>query len=158
MEYLQCWYSWCHMKLLPSQCTPYNHAPSNTSWMQSHTVTCHLQSGQNDWSLVYTTAVTHGWNRYPNKSQHRNLTLEKKKNHQSCRELNLWPFDHKPSALNTELSPLPQSYPLSHWAIPSRCLEYLPSSWMRTPGTIINSTTLTDGAVLSLTLLTAWPN
>ena len=63
--------------------------------MQSHTVTCHLQSGQNDWSLLYTTAVTHGWNRYPNKSQHRNLTLEKKFSHRSCWDLNQRPFNHR---------------------------------------------------------------
>ena len=40
--YLQCWISWCHMKLLPSRhvlCTPYNHAPCH--FMQSHICKVH---------------------------------------------------------------------------------------------------------------------
>ena len=41
-------------------------------------VTCHLHFWQNDWGLLRATAVTQGWNRYRNKSQHRKLTLEKK--------------------------------------------------------------------------------
>ena len=53
--------------------------------MQSHihkmhaclVVTCHLHFWQNDRDLLCATAVTQGWNRYPNKSQHRKLTLEK---------------------------------------------------------------------------------
>ena len=65
-------------------CTPYNHAPCH--FMQSHirtvyaclAVTCHLHFWQNDWDLLRATAVTRGWNRYRNKSQHRKLTLEKK--------------------------------------------------------------------------------
>ena len=65
-------------------CTPYNHAPCNS--MQSHihkvyaclAVTCHLHFWQNDRDLLRATAVTRGWNRYQNKSQHRKLTLEKK--------------------------------------------------------------------------------
>ena len=65
-------------------CTPYNHAPCH--FMQSHIrkmyaclpVTCHLHFWQNDRDLLGATAVTRGWNRYRNKSQHRKLTLEKK--------------------------------------------------------------------------------
>ena len=65
-------------------CTPYNHAPCH--FMQSHihkvyacsAVTCHLHFWQNDRDLFRATAVTRGWNRYRNKSQHRKSTLEKK--------------------------------------------------------------------------------
>ena len=65
-------------------CTPYNHAPCH--FMQSHirkvyaclAVTCHLHFWQNDRVLLHATAVTWGWNGYPNKSQHRKSTLEKK--------------------------------------------------------------------------------
>ena len=65
-------------------CTPYNHAPCH--FMQSHirkvyaclAVTCHLHFWQHDWDLLRATAVTQGWNRYRNKSQHRKLTLERK--------------------------------------------------------------------------------
>ena len=75
------------MKLLPSWrilCTSYSHAPCH--FMQSHirhvhvclAVTCHLHLWQNDWDLVCATAVTQGRNRYQNKSQHRELTPEKK--------------------------------------------------------------------------------
>ena len=52
--------------------------------MQSHickvyvclAVTCHLHLWQNDRDLLRPTAVTRGWSRYQNKSQHRKLTLE----------------------------------------------------------------------------------
>ena len=55
--------------------------------MQSHiskvhtclAVTCHQHFWQNDWDLLCATAVTREWNRCRNKSQHRKLTLEKKK-------------------------------------------------------------------------------
>ena len=65
-------------------CTPYNHAPCH--FMQSNirklyaclAVTCHLHFWQNDRDLLRATAVTRGWNRYRNKSQHRKSTLEKK--------------------------------------------------------------------------------
>ena len=65
-------------------CTQYNHAPCH--FMQSHickvfaglAVTCHLHFWQNDRDLLCATAVTRGWNRYWNKSQHRKLTMEKK--------------------------------------------------------------------------------
>ena len=65
-------------------CTPYNHAACH--FMQSHirkvyaclAVTCHLHFWQNDRDLLRATAVTRGWNRYRNKSQHRKSTLEKK--------------------------------------------------------------------------------
>ena len=41
-------------------------------------VTRHLHFWQRDSGLLRATAVTHGWNWYRNKSQHRKLTLEKK--------------------------------------------------------------------------------
>ena len=67
-------------------CTTYNHAPVQCHFIQSHicrvhvclAVTCHLHFWQNDRDLLHATAVTRGWNRYRNKSQHRKLTLEKK--------------------------------------------------------------------------------
>jgi len=85
--YLRHWHGWYHMKQLPSQCvayTLYNHAPHHI--MQSHTnkvhacltVTCHLHFWQNDWDLSHATAVTQGWNRYRNKSQHGKLAQETK--------------------------------------------------------------------------------
>ena len=69
---------WCVL------CTPYNHAPCH--FMQSHihkkhvclAVTCYLYFWQKDQELSHATAVTRGWNRYQNKSQHRKFTLEKK--------------------------------------------------------------------------------
>ena len=42
-------------------------------------VTCYLHFCQNDQNLLHATAVTWGWNKYQSKSQHRKLTLEKKK-------------------------------------------------------------------------------
>ena len=72
-------------------CIPYNHAPCHL--VQSHciyifmytykvyaclAVTCHLHFWRNDRGLLHVTAVTQGWNRYRNKSQHRKLTPEKK--------------------------------------------------------------------------------
>ena len=55
--------------------------------MQSHickvyaclAVTCHLPFWQNDQDRLRATAVTRGWNGYRNRSQHRKLTLERKK-------------------------------------------------------------------------------
>ena len=46
--------------------------------IQCLAVTCNLHFWQNDLGLLCATAVTQGWNGYPNKSQHRKLTLEKK--------------------------------------------------------------------------------
>ena len=40
--------------------------------------TCHLHFWQNDRGLLRATVVTRGVERTPKKSQHRNLTLEKK--------------------------------------------------------------------------------
>ena len=83
--YLQRWHGWCHMKLLRSVLfTPYNHAACH--FMQNHihnvyaclAVTCHLHFWQNDRDLLRAAAVTWGWNRYRNKSQHKKFTLEKK--------------------------------------------------------------------------------
>ena len=75
-----------HMKLPPSRrVPPYNHAPCH--FMQSHickvhaylaVTSCHLHFWQNDRGLLPATVVTRGWNEYRNKSQHRNLSLEKK--------------------------------------------------------------------------------
>ena len=39
-------------------------------------VTCHLQFWQSDRDIERATAVTRGWNGYPNKKEHRKLTLE----------------------------------------------------------------------------------
>ena len=41
-------------------------------------VICHLHFWQNDRDLLCATVVTRGWNRYQNKSQNPELTLEKK--------------------------------------------------------------------------------
>ena len=65
-------------------CMPYNHAPNH--FMQSHihkvhaclAVTCHLHVWQNNRDLSHATLVKRGWDGYPNKSQHRKLTLDKK--------------------------------------------------------------------------------
>ena len=113
---LQRWHGWCHMKLLPSWrvlCTPYNHAPCH--FMQSHirkvyaclAVTCHLHFWQNDCGLLCATAVTQGWNRYQNKSQHRKLTPEKKILLPLLLAFEPSTFDHESGALTTELSPPP---------------------------------------------------
>ena len=40
--------------------------------------TCHLHYRQNDRDLLRAAAVTREWNGYRNKSQHRQLTMEKK--------------------------------------------------------------------------------
>ena len=93
-------------------CTPYNHAPCH--FMKSQiskvyacvAVTCDLHIGQNDRDLLRATAVTRGWNGYRNKSQHRQLTLEKKIR-RSCRDSNPRPFNHESGALTTKLSRYP---------------------------------------------------
>ena len=41
-------------------------------------VTCHLHFWQNNRDLSHATPVKRWWDGYPNKSQHRKLTLEKK--------------------------------------------------------------------------------
>ena len=41
-------------------------------------VTCHMHFWKNDMDLLHATAVTRGWNKHRNESQHRKLTLEKK--------------------------------------------------------------------------------
>ena len=70
-------------------------------------VTYHLHFWQNDRDLLRATAVTRGWNGYPNKSQHKKLTLEKKIPRHSYRNSNPGPFDHESDGLTTELSPSP---------------------------------------------------
>ena len=97
-------HDWCHVKLLPSRrqlCVHYTTIQPCTSlqchFIRSHirrlgrvcffscnllkvfwSVTCHLHCWQNDRNLLRPTAATRGWNGYKNKSQHRNLTSEKK--------------------------------------------------------------------------------
>ena len=95
-------------------CTPYNHASCH--FMQSHirkVYTCldviwHLHFWQNDRDLLRATAVTRGWNGYRNRSQHRKLTMEKKRkkksSRRSCRDSNPRPFNHESGAVITELS------------------------------------------------------
>ena len=98
-------------------CMPYNHAPCH--FMQSHirkvyaclAVTCHLHFWQNDQDLLHATAVTHGWNDYRNKSQHRKLTLEKK-------ILLLLLQGFKPATFQAWV------WRSNHWAIPAP-LEYI---------------------------------
>ena len=94
--------------------TPYSHAPCH--FMQSHihkvyvclAVTCHLHLWQNDRDLLHATAVTQGWNRYQNKSQHRKLTPEKK----------ILP----PLQLGFEPATFQSRVRCSnHWAIPAPC-------------------------------------
>ena len=114
--YLQRWHGWCHMKLLPSRrvlCTPNNHAPCH--FMQSHirkvyaclSVTCHLHFWQNDRDLLRASAVTRGWNGYRNKSQHRQLTMEKKILPPLLQRFQPATFRSQSGTLTTELSPPP---------------------------------------------------
>ena len=109
----------CHMKLLPSRpvlCPLCSHAPCHV--MQSHihevhaclAVTCPLHFWQNDGDLLCATVVTRTCNGYWDKSQHRNLPW-RRKTCCSCRDSNLWPFNHKFSALTTELSLFPSEQP-----------------------------------------------
>ena len=85
---LKRWHGWCHMKLLRSV---YTIQPCTMSLSAKPlyyiyiykvyaclAVTCHLHFWRNDRGLLHVTAVTQGWNRYRNKSQHRKLTPEKK--------------------------------------------------------------------------------
>ena len=87
--YLQCWHGWCHMKNQLSRhkfcvhhTTMYHVTSCKATCIRTVYaclgVTCHLHFWQNDRDLLRATAVTWGWNRYRNKSQHRKLTLEKK--------------------------------------------------------------------------------
>ena len=111
----------CHMKLLSSQhkfcCTIQPCTSLQCHFIQSHigrvhvylAVTCHLHFWQNDQYLLHAIAVAQGWNRYPNMSQHRKFTLKKKILLLLLQDLNLGPFDHKSSALTTELSLLPHT-------------------------------------------------
>ena len=77
----------CYVKLLPFRfCVHLKPCSSlQCHLIQSHirrvhaclAVICHLHFWQNDRDLLRATAVTRGWNRYRNESQHRKLTLEK---------------------------------------------------------------------------------
>ena len=82
--YLQRWHGWSHMKLLTSQhilCTPYTmslHAKPHSQGVCKFS--CNPPPALlAEWlGSLCATAVTWGWNGYRNKSQHRQLTLEKK--------------------------------------------------------------------------------
>ena len=69
-------------------------------------ITGHLHFWQNDHDFLHATAVTWGWNRYRNKST-KSWPWRRKISRCSCWYSNPQPFDHKSSALTTELSPLP---------------------------------------------------
>ena len=115
------------MKLLPSRrkfCVHHTTMHQIYHFMQSDirkvhacvAVTCHLHFWQNDRGLLRATAVTRGWNGYRNNSQHRKLTLEKKKkkiSRRSCRNSNPRPFNHESGALTTELPPFPELFRLT---------------------------------------------
>ena len=78
--------------------TSYNHAPCH--FMQSHiskvktclAVTCHLHFWQNDRGLLRATAETRGWNGYRNKSQHRQLTMDRNIFLPLLRRVETWTF------------------------------------------------------------------
>ena len=57
--------------------------------------TCHPHFWWNGWDHLHAPAITQGWKGYRKKSQHRNLTLEKKFSHRSCWDLNQRPFNHR---------------------------------------------------------------
>ena len=111
------------MKLLPSRrnlCTPCNYAPCHVTSFEATYVRCVCVLPpallHNDRDLLHATAVTQGWDRYQNKSQHIKQThswpWRTKFAPHSCWDSNLWPFDHESSALTTELFPLSMlSYP-----------------------------------------------
>ena len=66
---------------------------------QNVRATCPLHFWQNERDLLGATAVIRGWNGYRNKSQHRNLTLEKKIPQRTCLDSNPRRFDHESSAV-----------------------------------------------------------
>ena len=84
-------HDWCHVKCCRfGASSVYTIQPCirlQYHFIQSHigrvyaclAVTCHLHFWQNDRDLLRATAVTWGWNEYRNKSQHRKLTLERKR-------------------------------------------------------------------------------
>ena len=103
-------------------CSPYNSLQCHA--IQSHknrvhvclAVTCHLHFWQNDRELLRATAVTWGGTDIV-MSQHRKLTLEKKKkkkkiSRRSFGDSNPGSFDHESGALTTELCPLPDDVTL----------------------------------------------
>ena len=107
-------------------CTPYNHAPCH--FMQSHirkgyaclAVTCHLHFWQSDRDLLRATAVTRGWNRYRNKSQHRKSTLEKKILPPLLQGFEPATFQSRVRRSNHWAIPSNHwAIPSNHWAIPS---------------------------------------
>ena len=66
-------------------------------------ITCHLHFWQNDGDLLWTTAVTWGWNIYQKKGTE-SWSGRRKFSHRSCWDLNPWPSDHESGTLITELS------------------------------------------------------
>ena len=83
-------HGWCHVKCCRfGASSVYTIQPCTRlqcHFIQSHigrvyaclAATCHLHFWQNDRDLLRATALTQRWNGYRNKSQHRQLTLEKK--------------------------------------------------------------------------------
>ena len=109
--YLQHWRGWCHMKLQPSwrkSCvhhTTMHHAKPHTWGV------CVFSSNLPpalfaEWpgSFMCYFGNTGVERIYQNKSQHRNLTLERKILRRSYRDSNPQPFNHKSGALTIELS------------------------------------------------------
>ena len=117
-------HGWCHVKLQP--CWRMYHAQvySVISFEATYrhrarvqiAVTCHLPFWPNNQDLWHTAAVTRGWSRYQNKSQHRKLTHRRRFSCHSCGDLNLKPFDH-------ESGTLPLSYPCSP-VLPYTCWDF----------------------------------
>ena len=100
------------------QCTPYNHVPvysiSHVCRVHTCVFSCNLPLHfcQNNWDPSYATVVTWGWNRYWNKSQHRNLTLEWKILPPLLKPVTIW---SQVRYSTTELSPLPiYIYTMTH--------------------------------------------
>ena len=121
--------------------------------MQSHirkvyaclAVTCHLHFWQDDQDLLVlrATAVTRGWNRYQNKSQHRKLTLEKK-------ILPPLPQGFEPTTFQSRVQRS------NHWAVPA-IIVTIASQWLFTVSAFLKPSPYT--ASLDTWVLTmAWPS
>ena len=109
-------HGWFHSKLLhlSTLCVRLTTMHQITSFHANHVprvhaclaITGHLHLWQNDQDFLHATAVSRGWNRYRNKSTE-SWPRRGNISRCSCQDSNLQPFDHKSSALTTELSPLP---------------------------------------------------
>ena len=78
------------------------HAKLHTYGASCLAVTCHLHALQNDRDLLRATAITRGWNGYPNQAQHRKLTLEEQNSSAAtAQESNPSPFQHESGARTT---------------------------------------------------------